>query len=101
MLMLTSRFSIEPNSRGAFMLFAKGMVQRTQKQTGCLGFGIFEDVTMPDTFIMLEQWASTQLFELHSTSSLFAHDDEVLMTFIIGTPQYDEYEFEDMPEVDE
>ena len=82
------------------MLFAKGMVKRTQAQAGCVGFGIFEDISAPDTFIMLEQWESAELFEKHTSSPYFLHDDEVLMTFIIGEPNYDEYEFEDTPEAD-
>src|SRR5436853_7911246 len=100
MLMLTSRFSIDPMTRGAYMLFAKGLVSRTQSQAGCIGFGIFEDITAPDTFIMLEQWQNLELFENHTSSPSFLHDDEVLMTFIIGEPSYDEYEFEDISEDD-
>lgn len=101
MLMLTSRFSIDPMSRGAYMVFAKGMVERTRRQEGCIGFGIFEDITAPDTFIMLEQWESAELFEKHTASQYFLHDDQVLMTFIIGEPSYIEYEYEEIPEVDE
>jgi len=100
MLMFTSRFSIEPMKRGAYMLFAKGMVKRTQAQEGCIGFGIFEDISAPDTFIMLEQWESMELFEKHTASPAFLHDDEVLMTFVIGQPTYDEYEFEESSEAD-
>ena len=100
MLMLTSRFLIDPMTRGAYLLFAKGLVSRTRSQEGCLGFGIFEDITAPDTFIMLEQWESTEQFEKHTSSPSFLHDDEVLMTFIIGEPSYDEYEFEEISEDD-
>ena len=100
MLMFTSRFSIEPMKRGAYMLFAKGMVKRTQAQEGCIGFGIFEDISAPDTFIMLEQWASMELFEKHTVTPAFLHDDGVLMTFVIGQPSYDEYEFEESSEAD-
>ena len=82
------------------MLFAKGMVARTRSQEGCVGFGIFEDITAHDTFIMLEQWQSLELFEKHTTSLAFLHDDEVLMTFVIGEPMYDEYEFEEVSEAD-
>lgn len=100
MFMSTSRFSIEPMKRGAYMLFAKGMVARTQKQEGCIGFGIFEDISAPDTFIIFEQWASTEAFEKHMSSAQFLHDDEVLMTFVIGEPSYDEYELEESSEAD-
>jgi quinol monooxygenase YgiN len=100
MLMLTSRFSIDPMMRGAYMLFAKGMVSRTRSQEGCIGFGIFEDITAPDTFIMLEQWQSVELFEKYTSGPNFLHDDEVLMTFMVGQPNYDEYEFEESSEAD-
>jgi len=82
------------------MVFAKGMVKRTQSQQGCLGFGIFEDISVQDTFIMLEQWQSAALFEEHTESPQFLHDDQVLMTFVIGEPRYDEYEFEESSEAD-
>ncbi|MBA3874143.1 MAG: antibiotic biosynthesis monooxygenase [Anaerolineae bacterium] len=100
MLMMTSRFSIDPMTRGAYMLFAKGMVARTRSQEGCVGFGIFEDISAPDTFIILEQWQSTELFEKHTASPHFLHDDEVLMTFVLGQPSYDEYELEESSEAD-
>ena len=82
------------------MLFARGMVARTRAEAGCMGFGIFEDISAPDTFVMLEQWESLDLFEQHTASALFLHDDEVLMTFVIGEPSYDEYELEETSEGD-
>ncbi|MEZ4666738.1 MAG: antibiotic biosynthesis monooxygenase family protein [Anaerolineae bacterium] len=99
MIMLTGRFSIDPMSRGAFLLFAKGMVKRTQRQPGCLGFGIFEDISVPNDFIMLEQWESIELFDRHTASDGFEHDDGVLQTFIVGEPSFDEYEFTVPPEL--
>lgn len=94
MIMVTGRFSIDPTKRAAFIVFAKGMVSREQQQPGCLGFGIFEDVTRMNTFIMIEQWESAEALDAHSESAIFAHDDEVMSTFLIAEPSWDEYEFE-------
>jgi quinol monooxygenase YgiN len=99
MIMLTGRFTIDPMKRGAFLLFARGMVTRTQNQAGCLGFGIFEDVTVANAFIVLEQWETIAAFDKHTASPIFQHDDDVLMTFIVGEPSFDEYEFSVPPEL--
>jgi quinol monooxygenase YgiN len=99
MIMLTGRFSVDLNSRAAFILFARGMVSRTQKQPGCIGFGIFEDITVPNSFIMHEQWESSSAFDTYTASAGFQHDDEVLMTFVLGEPSFDEFEFTVPPEL--
>lgn len=99
MIMLTGRFSIDPYKRAAFLLFAKGMISRTRRQTGCMGFGIFEDIVQPNTFVIFEQWERNEDFDRHTASDLFLHDDEVLMTFVVGEPSFDEYEFTVPPEM--
>jgi quinol monooxygenase YgiN len=99
MLMLTGRFAINPQARGAFMVFAKGMVQRQRAQPGCLSFGLYEDVTQPNTFLMVEQWESYEAFNRFGMTAAFEHDEDTLNGFMVGEPSYDEYEFSVPPGV--
>jgi quinol monooxygenase YgiN len=91
--MLTGRFAINPQARGAFMVFAKGMIERQRKQPGCMSFGIFEDITHLNTFLMVEQWESYEAFNRFGMTEVFEHDEDVLNGFMVGEPVYDEYEF--------
>ncbi len=93
MLMITGRFAINPQARGAFLVFAKGMVERQQRQPGCLSFGIYEDVTRINSFLMVEQWESYEAFNRFGMTDVFEHDEDTLNGFILGEPSYDEYEF--------
>jgi quinol monooxygenase YgiN len=92
------RFNIQPTTRAAFHLFAKGMIQRQQREPGCLGVGIFEDVTTPNTYVLIEQWADGDSMDTFYASAIYAHDDEVMSTFVLGEPVFDEYQFEDDPQ---
>jgi quinol monooxygenase YgiN len=98
MIMIMGRFSIEPSTRVAFQLFAKGMIQRQQEQPGCMGIGIFEDVTTPNTYLLVEQWADGDSMDGFYASAIYAHDDEVMSSFVLGEPVFDEYQFDDDPQ---
>lgn len=92
MIMLISRFAIDPYKRAAFMVFAKGMVTREQQHLGCLGSGIFEDISAPNYFLMVEQWEDETALNAYGDGPVFAHDDEVLATFLIAEPVFAKYE---------
>ena len=93
MLMLTGRFTIDPNARSAFLLFARGMVQRQRSQPGCLNVGIYEDISQPNLFLLVEQWENYETFNRFGMTRTFEHDEDTLNSFMIGEPSYDEYEF--------
>ena len=99
MLMLTGRFAIDPQARGAFMVFAKGMIQRQQAQPGCMNVGVYEDITHLHSFIMIEQWESYEAFNRFGTTQTFERDEATLNGFMIGEPSYDEFEFTVPPEM--
>jgi len=99
MLMLIGQFAIDPQTRGAFMVFAKGMIQRQQAQPGCISMGIYEDITHLHTFMMVEQWESYEAFDRFGTTPIFEHDEDALNGFAIGGVSYDEYEFDVPPEM--
>lgn len=92
MIMLISRFAVDPYKRAAFMVFAKGMVTREKQQSGCLGSGIFEDISAPNCFLMVEQWEDETALNAYSDAAVFAHDDAVLATFLISEPVFAKYE---------
>lgn len=91
--MITGRFSIDPQVRDTFTQFAQEMVVRQSAQAGCLSFGIFEDVSAPNTYLMLEQWESIEAFDRYNRTEAFEDDDAELNGFILGEASYDEYEF--------
>ncbi|MFN8531032.1 MAG: putative quinol monooxygenase [Anaerolineae bacterium] len=93
MVMITGRFDIDPAKRDDFLAFTRSIVPRERQQPGCLGFDIFEDVTTPNRFLMLEQWESEEALDAHTSTDEFDQNDALLHSFVLGDPSWDEYQF--------
>jgi quinol monooxygenase YgiN len=93
MIMITGRFQVDPAKREDFLAFAQAMVGRERSSKGNLTFDIYEDVTAPNTFLMLEQWESEDILDQHQEGEEFDRNEATLMSFILGEPSWDEYVF--------
>jgi quinol monooxygenase YgiN len=93
MIMVTGRFEIDPIKRGTFLDFARALVEQELLEPGCLDFAIYEDISTPNTFLMVEQWADADAMDAHSETDTFQFNDERLNSFMVGEPEFEEYEF--------
>jgi quinol monooxygenase YgiN len=93
MILVMGRYSIDPAKREAFLAFARELVAQERRQPGCLAFDIFEDVTTPNAFLMMEQWENEDVLDAHTSSEAFERSDAALNEFIVGEPSWDEYQF--------
>ena len=93
MVMITGRLPIDPNKREEFLAFARDLVPKERQHPGCLQFDIFEDVTAPNSFLMIEQWESEEVLDAHTLTDEFDQNEAVLDSFLIGDPSWDEYQF--------
>lgn len=94
MIMITGRFEVDPAKREDFLAFAQAMVGRERSAKGNISFDIYEDVTSTNRFLMLEQWESPEILELHQDGEEFERNEATLMSFFLGEPSWDEYVFE-------
>ena len=93
MILVIGRYSIDPAQHEAFVAFARELVIRERQQAGCLAFDIYEDVTTPNAFLMIEQWESEEALDAHTSSEAFEQGETALNEFIVGEPSWDEYQF--------
>jgi quinol monooxygenase YgiN len=93
MIMLTGRFQIDPAKREDFLAFAQAMVGRERSARGNISFDVYEDVTTPNRFLMLEQWESEDILEQHQEGEEFERNEAMLNSYILGEPSWDEYVF--------
>jgi quinol monooxygenase YgiN len=45
-----------------------GLIEPTRKETGCLGYELYQDTTNPGKFIFIENWQSKELLDIHLKS---------------------------------
>jgi quinol monooxygenase YgiN len=93
MILVIGRYSVDPAQREAFLTFARQLVPRERQTPGCLAFDIYEDVTTPNAYLMMEQWESEEALDMHTSSEEFEQNDSALNAFIVGEPSWDEYQF--------
>jgi quinol monooxygenase YgiN len=93
MIMLTGRFEIDAAQRESFLQFARGLVESTRREPGCLNYDIFEDISTANHFLVMEEWEDARSFDAHTDTLMFDVNDRKLGEFIVGEPTWDEYEF--------
>jgi quinol monooxygenase YgiN len=93
MILVMGRYTIDPAQREAFLVFARDLVAEERQTPGCIAFDIFEDVSTPNAFLMMEQWEDEDVLDAHTSSEEFERNDAALNQFIVGEPNWDEYQF--------
>jgi quinol monooxygenase YgiN len=93
MILTIGRFEVDEERRAAFLSFADQLVETERHAPGCLAFDITEDITQPNRFFMIEQWEDIEALETHTDTPEFDANETRLYSFVIGDPNWDEYEF--------
>jgi|GEM_PF-788576 len=69
MILLKAQISIEPGYRAQFVGHMQTLTRASLNEEGCLSFGCYEDVTAPNSFIVLAEWESRAALDLHEQSA--------------------------------
>ena len=71
MIKIIAEFSVKPESVDAAVGFAKELVSETVKETGCIAYNLFEDNTDKSHIVIIEEWESQEVLDIHSASEHF------------------------------
>lgn len=93
MYMVTGKFAINPDERDEFLEFVRALIPVERTVKGIVSFDIYEDVTTPNSFLMLEQWADEDALDAYTQTDAYAEHDDTLNSFVVGEPAWEEYEF--------
>lgn len=68
MILVKAQITIAAAARDGFLQAMAALVQASRDEPGCVGFACFEDVSTPNAFTVLEEWADRASFERHETA---------------------------------
>ena len=71
MIKIIAEFFVKPESVDAVVEFAKELVAETKKEAGCIAYNLFSDDTDNTHVIIIEEWASQEVLDIHSASAHF------------------------------
>ncbi len=86
MVIVHARVVLKPGNKPAFLEVARACIAETRKETGCLSYSAFEDITDPDVVIFYEEWRDEAAVANHMS---LPHTQKLLSTapaFIASPP---------------
>jgi quinol monooxygenase YgiN len=78
--------SVRPDRRERWLELLRVNAAGTRAEEGCVGFRVTEDVETPNTFVLVERWASMEAQYEHFRKPEFGELMEALGDVLAGPP---------------
>ncbi|MGO4545122.1 putative quinol monooxygenase [Paenibacillus sp. 2TAB23] len=83
MIILQVQMTVAAEEREAFLAKSMALLSATQAEEGNISYQLFENVSTPGKFVMLEEWQDEQAIDMHNQSEhftgFFAYARQVLV----------------------
>lgn len=71
MVKVIAKFFVKEDKVEEFLKLASVLVEESRKETGCVSYNLLQDVSNPQTLIMVEEWESAKILKTHMDSAHF------------------------------
>lgn len=71
MVKVIAKFFVKEEKVEEFLKLASVLVEESRKETGCVSYNLLQDVSNPQTLIMVEEWESAKILKTHMASAHF------------------------------
>lgn len=71
MVKVIAKFFVKEEKVEEFLKLASVLVEESRKEEGCVSYNLLQDVSNPQTLIMVEEWASAKILKTHMASAHF------------------------------
>lgn len=84
MLILIAKFRTKPDKREQMIEMAKGLLEPSRGEDGCMVYEFLQDPFDPDSFTFYERWRSREDLDLHFEEPHFKEFEKTFPGFIVG-----------------
>lgn len=71
MVKVIAKFLVKEEKVEEFLKLASVLVEESRKEEGCVSYNLLQDVSNPQTLIMVEEWESAKILKTHMASAHF------------------------------
>ena len=71
MIKVIAEFFVKPEALDIVVKLAKELVTETKKEVGCLAYNLFMDDADNARLVIIEEWESQEILDIHSDSEHF------------------------------
>ncbi|TGA96237.1 antibiotic biosynthesis monooxygenase [Sporolactobacillus shoreae] len=71
MIIIHALFKVKPEAKDIFITETMPLIVGSRMEEGNISYNLYEDTSVPDTFIMVEEWKDEQAVETHNQTPHF------------------------------
>ena len=92
MLILLAKFNIKPQKIDQMLELAKGMIEPSNNEEGCISYEFYQAPFNSNTCIFVERWRSKEDLDLHFEMPYFKDFDSKVAELVAEKPSVVTYE---------
>lgn len=87
MIVIHVQVKVKPEAESHFLDQARQEVTHARAVEGCVNYAWLEDVSIPQQYVLYEEWESQAQFDAYKGSDFFKHLQTVFMPLMAEPPQ--------------
>ena len=86
-MMIIAKLSVKPEKAKDFTEAAKGMIENSNKESGCSFYQLFQDPYDNSKFVFVEEYKNQAAVDAHFAADYFKAFGPAIGDFILGQPE--------------
>ncbi|MTT31903.1 antibiotic biosynthesis monooxygenase [Terrilactibacillus sp. BCM23-1] len=96
MIIIHALFKVKPEQREGFLVETKPLIAGSKGEEGNISYNLFEDVSNPNTFIVVEEWKNEEAVKIHNQEPHFRAFGEKSGEFLLEPMKVTTYRGEEV-----
>ncbi|WP_018923103.1 putative quinol monooxygenase [Salsuginibacillus kocurii] len=92
MQVIHAHMKVKSENREEFLERVQSLIKESQAEEGNISYDLYEDVSEPNKFVMLEEWRDEDAVEYHFQTPHFAHFGDIAENLLEGAPEVKRFE---------
>jgi quinol monooxygenase YgiN len=86
MYVIVGKITVKPEHKVELIRLARGLVQPSRSEPGCISYGFFEDQVEENHFLFFEEWTDRAAIDRHFNQPYVKDFVARLQALVIGSP---------------
>jgi quinol monooxygenase YgiN len=82
MIVVTAKMNVKAGQRNGFISSCQDLINRSNKEEGCISYKLYSDTYNPDELVMLEFWKDIESLNIHMETEHFKKFGYILDEFL-------------------
>jgi quinol monooxygenase YgiN len=86
MIVVVGRVQSDPAKRDALIRIGQAVARASREEPGCISYRVYEDTELPNEFVFVEEWESSEALQRHFATSHIGEFMQAIPATIVAPP---------------